>query len=468
MLETKRFIGNNMDRLYDRVRQEFGPDAVIVRTRTIMREGADPLIEQVAAAPQPEQDLSLDLQWTMVDGALGRLQIARPRATVGDLEEMVAAESTPVSRLPGVGLPLPPASPPDWLEGYVDAAPAAPGDRTAGRRGALQPHVRRRTFANAADIPEVEPPPAAWATRQRPSPPGPSPEAAAGREPLAPAFGASAGQEQWANPGGGWGRHTDDIPALPRRPRPVTGPESILVAAGVSPVAAYTLLAAGAPGSSARSALISYFASHTAAYPDEGVTAIITVQGAPGSGRTTALIRMALDCADTGRATVLVAADTTRAAAREMLHAYGEATGIDVLDATAGDGLAATLRQVPHGACAFVDIPPGQFEPPSLNGAVNYAFITLPATWQPAALKSALAVCDLGSMAGCIPTFVDMATDLSPILSLAIEAGLPLAFLSSGRDVSSGIEVVDPVAIASGVLPITTRETTDGRLVASA
>ena len=56
-MEPKRFIGNDMTRLYEKVRREFGPDAVIVRTRTLLRDGADPLIEILAAPPEAEKEL---------------------------------------------------------------------------------------------------------------------------------------------------------------------------------------------------------------------------------------------------------------------------------------------------------------------------------------------------------------------------------------------------------------------------
>ena len=74
-METKRFIGNDIIRLYDRVRREFGPDAVIVRTRTLMREGAAPLIELTAGpAPLVGGAIPLDAQAGVLEGALGRLR----------------------------------------------------------------------------------------------------------------------------------------------------------------------------------------------------------------------------------------------------------------------------------------------------------------------------------------------------------------------------------------------------------
>ena len=72
------------------------------------------------------------------------------------------------------------------------------------------------------------------------------------------------------------------------------------------------------------------------------------------------------------------------------------------------------------------------------------------------------------AFSGAVLTFTDLAPDLSPALSLAIEAGLGLAFLSSGRDVGAGIVAADPRSLASGIFPVTSGETTDGRLVATA
>ena len=72
------------------------------------------------------------------------------------------------------------------------------------------------------------------------------------------------------------------------------------------------------------------------------------------------------------------------------------------------------------------------------------------------------------AFSGAVLTFTDLAPDLSPALSLAIETGLGLAFLSSGRDVGAGIIAADPQSLASGIFPVTSGETTDGRLVATA
>ena len=192
-METKRFIGNDMSRLYDRVRREFGPDAVIVRpaASSRWRRAAHRAARGRAGEAQP--DLALDLQWTMVDGALGRLQRAKPSPTIGDLEDMVAREP---EHLPPPRLSAP-ASADDgqagWMEGFVSEAPAAP--RGAYRAEEQYQHEpppeprgpRWQPARSFEDLPEEEAPaPVRWAARP-PSPPRPAGRGAARRAQVRPA-----------------------------------------------------------------------------------------------------------------------------------------------------------------------------------------------------------------------------------------------------------------------------------------
>jgi flagellar biosynthesis GTPase FlhF len=451
-LETKRFIGNDLSRLYERVRREFGPDAVIVRTRSLLREGAEPLVELIAAPPQAGEELALDLQWTMVDGALGRLQIARPRATVGDLEDLVVREAHAALPPPRLAPPPPDFQPdPGWLEGYVDAAPAAPqAGFPPGEPAGISPaQARRRSrpLPVLDSIPAETPPDLGWAARPRPEAPRrPEGGHAPAREP-APVVG------------------------LKRRPnargRAGSSVESALVEAGLSGEAARRVVSAVPTEQDPALALARCLELLDADYPDEEHTSIITIQGAPGSGRTTALLRMALDCADTGRDAVLLAADFSRAAARELIHAYGEATGLPVVDAMDAAALRAAVQKAQRGTCLFADVPAGAFAATLPPGVTHHAYLAVPTHWQRGAVEVALGTRG-ARFAGCVFTFTDLATDLSPAVSMAIEAGLGIAFLSSGRDVGTGIMVAEPLTLASGILRTRTGETTDGRLVASA
>jgi flagellar biosynthesis GTPase FlhF len=483
-VEPKRFIGNDMQRIYDRVRREFGAEAEIVRTRSLYREGAEPLIEVLAAAPNAGQELALDLQWTMVDGALGRLQIARARATVGDLEDMVARDTDGPPALPppprshheAEGAPAPafasttqaPAAMPEWFQGFVPAqgvrhnrgaaedAAVLPAeafeDEPAGLPRALDDvrEAGRARTETARVFPEfpAEPLPAMeWGNRPRaitetievhsPAPaPAPTPTPVKGRR------RASA-----------------------RAPR---GLAAALEEAGLTARAA-TLVTDGTAGENVpERALAEILAGRWVRYPDENNVAIVTVQGPVGAGRTTALIRMALDCSDSGREAVLVAADFSRAAGRAQVHAYADAIGVPVEEAFDPADLVAIAERAKPGTCLFVDVAAGPWEAPPVEGVEQVNYLALPAHWQHGALAAQLEIFAQQQLSGCLITFTDLATNLSPVVSAVVESQLGVAFLSSGRDVTTGIEVMDPVALASGICAVQPGETTNGRLVATA
>jgi len=442
-LETKRFLGNDMARIFVRVRTELGPDAVIVSTRSLMRENADPLIEVIAAPAGSEAEISVAMQRSIAQGLLARIETSRG-LTIGDLEDLAERERDQDADRGGYAQPAQQFETREWAQGFVPAPPAPAyaraeyeddwGDAALDTEDALPPF----------HAPEVAPPPP---MEFRPRPKivtRPRPDVS---EPLAlPQAPAAAELERF-------------------EPMP-PGVASRLVAAGFSSRAANAVASRHAELTDAEQALGEFLASREAQYPVEGRTAIITIQGAPGSGRTTALMRMALDCADAGRHAVLVAADTSRTGGREQVHAYGEAIGVAVFDAFSPQDLVHAVTRAPKGACIFVDVPAGRWAPPPIPGVQHFAYAAIPAHWN--SVVSAAQLAELGESAGTVITFSDLATDLIPALSLLVETGLGLAFLSSGRDVATGIEVADPLTLASGVFTTRTRETTNGRLVATA
>ena len=426
-METKRFIGSDMPRLYQRIRNELGPDAVIVRTRSLLRENAEPLIEVLASAAQAQPDVSLDLQWQMIDGALGRLQISRPRATVGDLEDMVARDDA-------LGLYAGEAAP--QLEPIPTQSDFAPRHRASEAQhndpwdeGTVEP-------ASMRDDDQVD-----GFRAEAPAPFTPRPR---------PGFKGSA------SGGPGTQGHGPGEPVREAMFRAGFGASTI------------DHVVRHSPGESSPAALARYIEDGNLRYPDEKKTALITMRGLVASGRTTALIRMALDCAESGRHAVLLAADSAHAGAREQLHGYADAIGIEVADAFDSHEMVRQVTRFKRGTCVFADVPPGDFREPALAGVEQLGYLVIPAHWQADVLKRSLAAIPTSSLAGAVVSFTDLATNLVPALSLIIDAHLGLAFLSSGRDVSTGIEIADPLTLASGIFATRTGERADGHLVASA
>ena len=388
-LDTKRYIGSDLRRLFARIERELGPDAMVVRTRTLLREGGDPLIE-VIAAPGGEDGFGLELERAVTESLLQRVVQIEPQLTLGELEDLLARE--------GAHLP--------------DPDDGASEDRPATT-------VEERGMAEDAEPGAAEPPQPAFVPL-RSEPPA-----------------------RWA-----W--------------------EEELLRAGLSPTAVAVVgeLAPSAP--SPASALATALRRLLARFPSEEEQAAIAVIGAPGTGRTTALVRMAIDCLDAGRPAVLVAADHERAAATELLHAYGEALGVEVIEED-GDwrALCRALGRAPAGTCFFIDLPSEAWQqrPP---GLAAYGYVAVPRTFQARALEVLVAPYIDEATAGAILTFADADTELTPALSFVIGRQLGLAFLSCGRDIARGITEVDPFALASGVLPEKTGELSNGRLSATA
>ena len=426
-METKRFIGNDMTRLYDRVRKELGRDAVILRTRTLARDGSSPLIELVAARQQGEEDQSLDIDWqrTMLDGMGSRLATAG-KVTMAELEAMLEEQSPPSirnntsrnntsqSRRPAAQTPISSPSP----------ARHEPGEGAGGVRAGL-------------DDPQDD-----------------------GVRPLLPALERV-------------GRGPLAVASTPvgtiHRPRgETTALASRLQAAGLTAEAVEVVLRDARGETTPARAVAAVLTDRAVTFPEADVTAIVTVLGSPGSGRTTALMKMALDCADSGREAILVAADIQRMGARQQLHAFGEAAGLDVLDASDARQVTAHAAKVRRGTCLFVDVPSGSFEPPPLPGIVSYTYLSVPAHWQGEAMEMGLASLVDCSFDGCILTFTDLAPSLAPAVSLLLDSPLGIAFVSGGRDIAEGMGSLDFEVLASGLFPLSTGERTNGKLVASA
>lgn len=368
-METKRFIGSDTARLYDRVRGEFGPDAVIVRTRTLMREDGDPLIEITAAGPPIlETTLTLDAQEAVVEGALDALRRERGGLTVGQLEDLVGR------------------------------------DRPAAREPVHHPHHEAERPASVIEL----------RTRVLP----------AGRSAVVEALQETGFSLKAA-------RH----------------------------------IAESTASNSAGGAVEEFFASREPDLPNEGETSLITIQGMAASGRTTALIKLAVDCADSGAVTLLVAADP---ATRDEVHAYSLALGLPAYDAFTPAQVTRVLLAAPAGACVFADVPAGRWINAGSATVPHFPYMAIPADRSTRALSLALSGMPAGSFAGAIITFADTPGGLVPALSLAAEAGIGVAFLSVGGDIASGIEIAEPADLASGVLTTTPRETTNGRAFATA
>ena len=255
-----------------------------------------------------------------------------------------------------------------------------------------------------------------------------------------------------------------ETPFQPAAPALALSPlEATLAEIGLSDDAAARIVSESNPNADPRGALARSLV-RPVAYPADGETTIVTIQGPTSAGRTAALVRMALDCTEAGREAILVAADPTKAAGRDQIHAYASALGLQAVDATDGAVIDLVAYRANAGACLFVDVPAGPWQPDPWPQTRQIGYLLLPANWEQSALRRALRSYATENFSGFVISFVDLATSLSGVLSLVVESGLGIAFLCAGRDVSSGITPADPAALASGLMDANTGERTDGRV----
>lgn len=409
MLETKRYIGNDLNRLYARIRREIGEDAIIVRTRSLLREDAEPLVEILATSDDGSLGLPNELQRSMLDSVLSRVS---PSLTVGDLEDLVQRENLSRGAAPIAYSYSEPETEPEYEPG--------PGDdfSEADLLDQLVAEIERRGIEHPAPLRE---------RLTQPQEPAPAP-----------------GSLSEANL---------------RRTLSVAGFSQDVVAA---------IAGAAAPGDGAAHAVATTALRGRLAYPEEDQTAVISVQGVARSGRTVALLRMAQDCAAAGRPTVLVAAADVPSEVSAYFRQFCAANGIRF---THGRDLAAIGRQAKRaepGTCFFIDCPSGVWRMPLPVGVRHFRYLAVPSVCDRDQLRAILSPFEPAAMSGIVPTFVEATDTYAPVLDTAISLGLGIAFLSAGDDPTSGIEVADLFTLASGSLPTTTGVTADGRLSAIA
>ena len=439
-METKRFIGNDLKRLYVRIRKEIGPDAIIVRTRSLLREGDEPLIEILATQDDDQLGLPPQLQRSMVESVLAHVS---PSPTVGDLEDYVARDG-----LHDGASNIRPMTFPRLEDAEFDGEPLPEGPDgfdEAQLLDQLAAELERRV----EDNPALRIPPALTSN------PSALEEDAA--DPLpGPEFNLAFQPEP-------------DLPAAPAF-EPAFGPagmRDLLRHAGLSDLAVETVLQLSPDETEAARAVAHALEQGRTHYPAETDTTVISVQGPARSGRTTALLRMALDCVEAGRPAALAWADQGSPGAGEQVASFAAQLGIPFHDGRDVASIGRFAKRAKRGTCVFADVAAGPWRMPLPVGVRHFRYLAAPADWEPETLLRELDGFDPRAFSGLIPTFADQARDPAGLIDYALTSGLGLAFFSAGGDPSTGITVADPFMLASGAFTTATGGTTDVRITRS-
>ncbi len=183
--------------------------------------------------------------------------------------------------------------------------------------------------------------------------------------------------------------------------------------------------------------------------------------GPAGAGKTTALLKTAVQLRRDGADVAIIAADVSRIGAADQLRRYGDVLRLPVSVVYAPEEAAATLNESPPGRITLMDTPAGQFgregfapEVAALVGAVASPLVvlTVPAGASDTDLRRWHAAAAATAVDALAITKLDEAGGAAPVLNVLATLRLPALLLSTGRDVTGDIEMAGAAAVAGAVL----------------
>lgn len=191
-----------------------------------------------------------------------------------------------------------------------------------------------------------------------------------------------------------------------------------------------------------------------------GLTRVLALVGPTGCGKTTGLIKIGARLVRGGHPLRFASLDSRRVGAVEQLEAYAAALRVEAraltddtpLDAeTLGTrGCEVVLLDTtgrPEADCARLVELRRNLE--ASGGEAELAtFLVLPATLERAALQSAISRFGDLRLAGCVITKLDETPEPAHVLEYVADLGLPIAFLSDGRDLGRSLHRATPEAFA--------------------
>ena len=186
---------------------------------------------------------------------------------------------------------------------------------------------------------------------------------------------------------------------------------------------------------------------------------IVALLGPTGAGKTTTIAKLAARYAARhgARDVALVSADNERAGAREQLHVLGRRLGVTVCDADGPEALTHALEQLADYPLVLVDTAGHGLRDRALlrqilwvRAASNVrSLLVLPANAHPADLGELLRRYRPAAPEAVILTKLDESIRPGAALSVLVQHNLPMAYTTSGQRVPEDIELADARELAS-------------------
>jgi flagellar biosynthesis GTPase FlhF len=430
--ELRTYRGRTLEELLPKIRDELGPDAIVVRQRDGLMGGIGGFFQQrfvEIEARRGHRRVDVYDEPPAAEDFAAQLAAAEEQAA----EPLVTAPFA--DALPQAAAPVAPLAPDPRPEPAAEPAPPVPDPlrHAAGRAP---------DFASALPV----------AARPDPAPEPVAPQAAAAPEP-APALAAEPFAQRATEPPAPAADHPELVAAL--------------VAHGVSDPFARELVADAAAhllplmgDGDARAAVAAALTRRIPLAPlAAGNGHAVAFVGAPGAGKTRCAAALAAAHAQAGRTVRVVAldADDDGAELTRLLAPHG----VEVQPAGSPGAARAAIEEAPAGALVVLDAPavsPGDAAAVArLAGRLGRAGAVETHVALPATLSAAAAHEQLDRFAPLKPsaltlTHADATDHIGAIVELACTSALPLAYVADGRALPGGLTHPDPAALAERLL----------------
>ncbi len=180
---------------------------------------------------------------------------------------------------------------------------------------------------------------------------------------------------------------------------------------------------------------------------------VIALVGPPGAGKTTLLCKLAARHALIhGKDSVaLISTDTLRIGAFEQLRSFGRIAGVPVWSAGNGLELQQALEHVYHRRLVLIDTAgighrnemlKHQMQILEQNSRMLQSCLVLPSIMQSLALEQLIEAYRPVNPGCCVITHMDEAVSLGPVLSAIIDNQLPISYVSDGQSIPEDLHAV--------------------------
>ena len=189
---------------------------------------------------------------------------------------------------------------------------------------------------------------------------------------------------------------------------------------------------------------------------------IVALVGPPGAGKTTTLVKLAVNYGLAGRRPILMlSADTYRVAAADQLRSYSAILGVNFQVVQTINALAQAIEENRGKELIFIDTPGlGASEMEDSASLARFLSTRQDVDTQ-LVLSASMKSADLSRVVDAYQTFgpgrllftkLDETSSFGPILNEAVRTGKPLSFFANGQRIPEDLEAVSPRRLTELIL----------------